>query len=111
MEHEHEEVEQIPWAMLADQLEGGRRRSLGMLAFAVAGAVIVAVVALNVLRRPSGTTVEIVPGTTEVAAAAAAPTLPEPAADFCLPPCVAPIGRRIPCERAPPDTDRLAGLS
>ena len=22
MEHEHEEVEQIPWAMLADQLEG-----------------------------------------------------------------------------------------
>ena len=81
MEHEHEEVEQIPWAMLADQLEGGRRRSLGMLALAVAAAVIVAVVALNVLRRPSGTTVEIVPGTTEVAAAAAAPTLPEPPAD------------------------------
>ncbi len=68
MEHEHEEVEQIPWAMLADRLESGRRRSLGLVGLVVVAALVTGVVAVNVLRRPSGTTVDLAPGAATPAA-------------------------------------------
>lgn len=74
MDHEREEVEQIPWAMLADQLAGGRRPRLGTIALTIIAAVVAAIVAFHVLRRPSGTTVDLPPATAaEEAAPGAAP--------------------------------------
>lgn len=96
MDHEREEVEQIPWAMLADQLGDARRPRLATIAMAVIAAVVTGVVAFHVLRKPSGTMVDlatttaaeepapgVAPGdegttsTTETPPAAASP--PEPA--------------------------------
>jgi hypothetical protein len=77
MEHEHEEVEQIPWPMLAEQLDEGRRRSIATIALAAVAALVAGLVAVNVLRRPSGTTVDLVPATTEVVAEAVEEQAPD----------------------------------
>ncbi len=63
MDHEREEVEQIPWAMLADELGDARRTRLATIALAVGAAVVAGVVAFHVLRRPAGTMVDLAPAT------------------------------------------------
>ncbi len=92
MDREIEEVERIPWAMLADDIEEPRRRWILQAAGMVVVAAIVGIIALQVTRRPTGTTVDLTPVDSAVAGepvdpavsaeglAAAAPTSPaEPA--------------------------------
>lgn len=76
MEPEREEVEQIPWTMLAEQLEGGRRRSLASIALAVVAALVAGAIAFSVLRRPSGTVVELTPSAAVADATVAPGTQP-----------------------------------
>jgi hypothetical protein len=71
MDRETEEVERIPWAMLAEDIEGPRRRWILQAAGMVVVAIVAGVIATQVIRRPSGTIVDLTP-----AALAAADTAP-----------------------------------
>lgn len=60
-DRETEEVEHIPWAMLADELEASRRPSVAKIAAGVVVVVMVAIIAVRSMRTTTGTVVEGAP--------------------------------------------------
>ena len=58
-DQEREELAHIPWSMLADELDGGRSRTMAALALAVIAVVVVGVVGVRALRSTPGTVVDI----------------------------------------------------
>lgn len=76
-DQEREEVAHIPWSMLADELDGGRSRTMISLALALVAVVVVGVVGIRAFRRTPGTVVDLA---SEAPVASAAPTSTLPAA-------------------------------
>ena len=71
-----EELAHIPWSMLADELDGGRSRTMVALALAVVAAIVVGIVGVRALRRTPGTVVDLSSEPPVAAAASPASTLP-----------------------------------
>lgn len=78
-ERDDEELEHIPWSMLAGELDTGRSRTMVSLVIAVVAVVVVVFVGMRTLRRTTGTVVEIPSAPPASTVAAPAPAL-EPGA-------------------------------
>jgi len=85
---EREELEHIPWSMLASELDGGRSRTRVSLAIAVIAVVVVGVVAVRTVRRGEGTVIAV-PGAATATTVTAA-SMPDGAAAATEPPVSAP---------------------
>jgi hypothetical protein len=90
-DQDHEELAHIPWSMLADELDGGRSRTMVALVLAVIAAVVVGVVGVRALRRTPGTVVDL--SSEPPVTAAASPSPPVPAT---LPPAETPAAPAEP---------------
>lgn len=80
-EGDHEELETIPWSLLSDELDRGRKpRALAITAGAAIVAAALGFVAVRTLGRPTTTTVEVAAASTDTTAApaSAAPDTPPP---------------------------------
>ncbi|MBA2336922.1 MAG: hypothetical protein H0V96_04035 [Acidimicrobiia bacterium] len=64
----HEEYETMPWAMLADELDRGKNRTLALTVIAAVAVGILAFMVVRSIRQPPGTMVEAPPAVESAAA-------------------------------------------
>lgn len=67
-EGNHEEYETMPWAMLADELDRGKNRTLALTVIAAVAVGILAFMVVRSIRQPPGTVVEVPPAVESVVA-------------------------------------------